>query len=85
MLTVFVLEVAQKQQEFVGDQQLQTAVCVLKVVVEAQHIAQQAHQCGAVSKQAASAAQVRLMQTAVLFVIMAAVLPAVVLMRLAEM
>jgi hypothetical protein len=48
-------------------------------------IVQLEHQCGAVSKLVVSAGQAHSMPTAVLFVIMAVVLPAVVLMRLVEM
>jgi hypothetical protein len=58
---------------------------VLKAVEEALLIVQPEHQCGAVSKLVVSAERVHLMLTAVLFVIMEAVLPAVVLMRSAEM
>jgi hypothetical protein len=81
----YVLEDVQNQQEFVGDQQLPTAVCVPKAAEVVLLIVQPEHRCGAVSKLAVSAERAHLMPTAVLFVILEAALLVVVLMRLVEM
>jgi hypothetical protein len=81
----YVLEDVRSRRACVGVQQPQTVVCVPKVVEEALAIVQLEHHCGVVSKLVVSAEQVHLMPTAVLFVIMEAVLLVVVLMRSAEM